>query len=248
MKLRNREIISKNEDESNYSQMYQQYISESIQKNIIDSMHEINIKNIENQNILNNKIILSINNISNSILERNNKTDMYIKEKNNIIKRNTFIIIFLSLCLSLTTSFISIEFSKEIIKFIISMPTLFMDNIINYSVGNFITYNNYFTNKIETFSLPTHIKNIEYISQFYITCILTYIYYTSLTIMRFITNISNGNLSLFLSPISIKCESKKNIETHQNTENTNIKNICNTIKEVYRLNNREKIIKNSICY
>ena len=78
----------------------------------------------------------------------------------------------------------------------------------------------------------------------YTVVILTLFY----LLLRFITNISNGNLSLFLSPISIKCESNKNIETHQNTENTNIKNICNTIKEVYRLNNREKMIKNSICY
>lgn len=245
MRLRNREIIARDYNfENNQNNSQENYV---IQKNIIESIHKINIKNIENQNILNNKIIQSINTISNSIIETNNKTNNYIKEKNNNIKKNTLLLILLSLCLSITTTYISIEFSKELIKFIVSVPTLFIDNVLNYSVGNFISYNYYFTNKIETFSLPTHLKNIEYITQFYIACILTYFYYLSLTIMRFITNISTGTLLLCISPISMKCETNKNLIT-DSKENMNIKNICNTIKEVYRLNNREKIIKNSIYY
>ena len=55
------------------------------------------------------------------------------------------------------------------------------------------------------------------------------------------------HLMLCISPISMKCESNKNIN-RESKENMNIKNICNTIKEVYRLNNREKIIRNSIYY
>ena len=94
MRLRSREIVPKDYDfQNNQNNSQENYV---IQKNAIESIREINIKNIENQNILNNKIIQSMNTISNSIIETNNKTNEYIKEKNNNIKKNTLLIILFS--------------------------------------------------------------------------------------------------------------------------------------------------------
>ena len=254
-------------------------LNKKIQENIINSMREINIQTIEKQKSFNNQILQSIKNITDCMVISNNNNKIiqekiqenihenmdFIRKKNYNKTRNTIYLFILSILLAITTSYISVELSKQIILFVFSVPFSIIDTIFSYSIGNFISYDNYFINKIETFSLPTHVKNIEYISHYYVSCILTIICYSLFAFLRFITNVSNGQISVIITPLSINCcsseitDGQTRVQTQAimaNTNNivntncneSNIKNICNTIKEVYQLEHREKNINNSINY
>ena len=258
-------------------------LNKTIQENIINSIREINIQTIEKQKSFNNQILESIKNMTDCMVTTNNNNKIiqekiqeniqknfqenmdFIRKKNYNKTRNTFFLFVFSLVLSITTSYISVELSKQIILFVFSLPFSIIDTIFSYSIGNFISYDNYFINKIETFSLPTHIKNIEYISHYYVSCILTIICYCIFIFLRFITNVSNGQISICITPLSINCCSndimngQTRVQTeevtlnannilNENSNETNIKNICNTIKELYQLEHREKNIISSINY
>ena len=75
--------------------------------------------------------------------------------------------------------------------------------------------------------------------------ILSLINYSIITVLRFATNISNGDISMYVSPINFKY-SPQNIVS--NKELMKVKDIYNIIDEVYGRRNRENIISNSICY
>ena len=256
MKLRSREIITKN---TNKKENFEQEIitaSNVIETNdnfvqlkenikattsIINSLCEINLNNIEKQEKISNEILDFLHNISK--VETNNKTDKHRNKREKLI--NTITIILFSICLSFVATHISLELSKKLVKNIFIIPSSVLDILIYNTLGLFTEYNNYLTNKIETFSLPSSIKELEYITYFFVCYILSLINYSIITVLRFATNISNGDISMCVSPISLKYSSENILP---NKEIMKVKDIYNIIDEVYGRRNRENIISNSICY
>lgn len=256
MKLRSREIITKNTNkkenfeqeiitESNVIETNDNFVQlkENIKAttSIINSLCEINLNNIEKQEKISNEILDFLHNISK--VETNKETDKHRNKREKLI--NTITIILFSICLSFVATHISLELSKKLVKNIFIIPSSLLDILIYNTLGLFTEYNNYLTNKIETFSLPSSIKELEYITYFFVCYILSLINYSIITVLRFATNISNGDISMCVSPINFKYF-PQNILT--NKEMMKVKDIYNIIDEVYRKRNRENVISNSICY
>jgi hypothetical protein len=262
MKLRNREIINhntiKNENTIKKEKFEEEIINQSnvvetndnflqLKENIkattsiINSLCEINLNNIEKQEKISIKILDFLHNIS--MGETNKETDKRRNKREKII--NTITIILFSICLSFVATHISLELSKKLVKNIFIIPSTILDILIYNTIGLFTDYNNYLTNKIETFSLSPSIKELEYIIYFFVCYILSLINYSIITVLRFATNISNGDISMCVSPINFKYPPQNIVF---NKEIIKVKDIYNIIDEVYGRRNRENIISNSICY
>jgi len=218
-------------------------LSETIQENIVNSFKELQLESMREKKEVNKKIFETLERITkqtNSFEETRKKTE---SQRN----KNTIILILFSIILSGTISYISLELGEIIITNIILLPVKVIETVGKYTLSYVFTYNtNYLTNTITSFSLPEDLKELEYITKFYITTILSFIVYTILNIMRLMTNISTGKLSITITPLSFKSEETKTNNIVSNTKN--IKSICDTIKEIYSNKKNNIDIQKTICY
>lgn len=257
MELRNRTLKPKEEEDINNKKTKTilqpndnfLQLTTKVQKNIINSFKEIQLQTIEERREINNKIMNTLE----IITKQTNNFEETRKKTENQINKNTIILILFSIALALSTAYVSLELGKIIVTSIVLLPFKLVDLMGQYTLGYLISYHtniltDTITNTITNIFVLEDVDNIEKITSFYITFILSFIYYTTISVIRFVTNISTGQISILITPMSLKSNNTNNINNTNKNSLEAIKNICETIQNIYSIRNNEINIQKSIQY